>query len=138
MHLSCVYLVVALPLGIKVCGLPLHYTLTKIKQDVVSKPGLEPTTHPQAGWPAKSGCRKMVCCNHPITGGTPCLIRTDNQLLLRESALPISVTGHMNLVESSGVEPLPSLSYKLLSPICDSNFPCMVPSGGFEPPTNSF
>ena len=26
--------------------------------------------------------------------GTPCLIRTDIQLLLRESALPISVRGH--------------------------------------------
>jgi hypothetical protein len=25
----------------------------------VSKPGLEPTTHPQAGRPAKSGCRKV-------------------------------------------------------------------------------
>ena len=43
-----------------------------------------------------------------IYNGTPCLIRTDSQLLLRESALPISVKGHM------------------------------VPSGGFEPPTNSF
>jgi hypothetical protein len=38
--------------------LPLHYTRTKIKQDEVSKPGVEPTTRPQLGWPAKSGCRK--------------------------------------------------------------------------------
>ena len=32
--------------------------------------------------------------------GTPCLIRTDIQLLLRESALPISVTGHIEFVSS--------------------------------------
>jgi hypothetical protein len=31
----------------------------------VSKPGVEPTTRPLLGWPAKSGCRKRVCCNHP-------------------------------------------------------------------------
>jgi hypothetical protein len=33
----------------------------------VSKPGVEPTTRPLLGWPAKSGCRKRVCCNHPKT-----------------------------------------------------------------------
>ena len=32
---------------------------------------------------------------HFLKLGTPCLIRTDSQLLLRESALPISVTGHL-------------------------------------------
>jgi hypothetical protein len=31
----------------------------------VSKPGLEPTTHPQAGRPAKVWLQKKVCCNHP-------------------------------------------------------------------------
>ena len=59
--------------------LPLHYTRTKIKQDEASKPGLEPTTHPQAGRPAKSGCRKrfavfilkLVCVTgfEPASGG---------------------------------------------------------------------
>ena len=43
------------------------------------------------------------CCNKPDSAtlpkfGTPCLIRTDIQLLLRESALPISVTGHINFL----------------------------------------
>ena len=28
-----------------------------------------------------------------------------------------------NLVESSGIEPLPGLSFKPLSPVCDSHFP---------------
>ena len=36
--------------------------------------------------------------------GTPCLIRTDSQLLLRESALPISVKGHC-LAPLGGIEP---------------------------------
>ena len=36
--------------------------------------------------------------------GTPCLIRTDIQLLLRESALPISVKGYC-LAPLGGIEP---------------------------------
>ena len=39
---------------------------------------------------------KIVLCHLTIRAfGTPCLIRTDSQLLLRESALPISVTGQI-------------------------------------------
>ena len=38
-------------------------------------------------------CTTIVLQEHI---GTPCLIRTDSQLLLRESALPISVKGHIS------------------------------------------
>ena len=56
----------------QLCCRPARYHLrlrgvrnNKIKQDVVSKPGLEPTTHPQAGRPPENGWSKLVCCNHP-------------------------------------------------------------------------
>ena len=57
--------------------------------------GIEPTT-----FVSKT---KMISVS-PKTDGTPCLIRTDIQLLLRESALPISVKGHC-LAPLGGIEP---------------------------------
>ena len=47
--------------------LPLHYTRTKIKQDVVSKPGVEPTRSVPNGLACKKWLQKFVCCNHPKT-----------------------------------------------------------------------
>jgi len=38
--------------------------------------------------------------------GTPGWIRTYNQLILNQPALPISVQGHINLVVPTGIEPV--------------------------------
>ena len=70
--------------------------------------------------------------------GTPCLIRTDSQLLLRESALPISVKGHISKHTShrhttmqSGPQCYRPKSY---ARSFTSVFAYMAPLGGIEPP----
>ena len=74
--------------------------------------------------------------------GTPCLIRTDSQLLLRESALPISVKGHISK-HTSHRHCVTTVSTMLSGPQCyrpksyarsfTNVFAYMAPPTGIEP-----
>ena len=77
----------------------------------MSKPGLEPTTRPQAGRPAKYGCRKVVCCNHPKTN-TPSTLRlrvSPRMPMARRTSNPSKQNGAnalgIYLVPLAGIEP---------------------------------